>query len=128
MLYQESRVSRRRYSKTLTFLAGTLAGGLPMIFSFVRDPHAFIFNNITYHHFDVGYMISANGTVTEGYQSAGHVLLVYFAMIGIRLLILRPYFTIQLILAITGILSLRKLRRQPAGPDASPYPASGYLS
>src|SRR5260370_14600149 len=124
MHYHNTSVSRRRYSNTLTFLAGTLAGGLPIIFTFVRYPHAFIFNNLTYHHFDVGYMISANGTITEGYQSAEHVLLVYFAMIGIRLLILHPYFTIQLILPITGILSLHKLLRPPAGSVASPYTES----
>ncbi len=127
ILYQEFRASRWSYPRSLTFLAGTLAGGLPMIFSFVRYPHAFIFNNLTYHHFDVGYMISANGTITEGYQSAGHVLLVYFAMIGIRLLILHPYFTTQLILAITGILSLHKQRWQPEGSNASPYTESDYL-
>jgi Dolichyl-phosphate-mannose-protein mannosyltransferase len=127
MFYQEFRTSRRPYPKSLTFLAGALAGGLPMIFSFVRDPHAFIFNNLTYHHFDVGYMISANGRIIEGYQSAGHVFIVYFAMIGIRLLIFHPYFTIQFILAITGILSLRKLRRQPEGSGASPYTESDYL-
>jgi len=126
MLYQEVRASRRPYLKSLTFLAGALAGGLPMIFSFVRDPRAFIFNNITYHHFDVGYMW-ASGRIIEGYQSAGHVFLVYFAMIGIRLLLLHPYFTIQLILAITGILSLRNLRRHPEGSNASPYAESDYL-
>jgi hypothetical protein len=48
-------------------------------------------------------------------------------MIGIRLLILHPYFTIQLILAITGILSLRKLRRQSEGSNVGPYTESDYL-
>jgi Dolichyl-phosphate-mannose-protein mannosyltransferase len=125
LLYQEFR-KRRPYAKSLTFLAGALIGGLPMIFSFVRDPHAFIFNNVTYHHFDVGYMWQ-NGRIVEGYQSAGHVLFVYFAKIGVRLLMFHPYFTIQLILAITGILSLRKLRRQAEGSIASPYTESDYL-
>lgn len=127
MLCQEFRSSRRPCLKSFTFLAGSLAGGLPMILSFARDPRAFIFNNITYHHFDVGYMISANGVVTEGYQSVGHVAFVYFAMIGVRLLILHPYFTIQLILAITGIISLRRLRRQPEGSNFGPYTESDYL-
>ncbi len=126
MLYQEFRTSRRPYPKSLTFLAGALAGSLPMIFSFVRDPHAFIFNNFTYHRFDVGYMW-ADGKIIEGYQSAGHVFIVYFAMVGIRLLIFHPYFTLQFILAITGILSLRKLRRQREGPYVSPYTASDHL-
>jgi Dolichyl-phosphate-mannose-protein mannosyltransferase len=127
MLYQEFRATRGYCPKSLTFLAGSLAGVLPMILSFVRDPGAFIFNNITYHHFDVGYMISANGLVTEGYQSAGHVAFVYFAMIGVRLLIFHPYFTIQLILTVSGILSLRRLRRQPQGSRVGPYTDSDYL-
>jgi hypothetical protein len=127
MLYQEFRRSRNPYPRCLTFLAGALVGGLPMIVSFVRYPHAFIFNNLTYHHFDVGYMISANGVITEGYQGVGHVAFVYFAMIGVRLLILHPYFTIQLILAITGILSLRRLRQKPEQSNSSPYSESDYL-
>ena len=127
MLYQEFRESPCRFPKSCSFLAGSLTGGLPMILSFVREPRAFIFNNITYHHFDIGYMISGSGVITEGYQSVGHVALVYFAMIGIRLLILHPYFTIQLVLAITGILSLAKLRRQPERSDGSPYTESDYV-
>jgi hypothetical protein len=127
MLYQEFRSSRNPYPRCLIFLAGALVGGLPMIVSFVRYPHAFIFNNLTYHHFDVGYMISGHGVVSEGYQSAGHVAFVYFAMIGVRLLILHPYFTIQLILAITGIFSLLQLGRQPERLSAGPYTESDYL-
>jgi hypothetical protein len=127
MLYREFRAMRGPYPKSWAFLAGSLVGGLPMILSFVRDPRAFIFNNITYHHFDVGYMISGNGVVTEGYQGVGHVAFVYFAMIGVRLLILHPYFTIQLILTITGIFSLRRLRRQPEGSRMGPYTESDYL-
>jgi hypothetical protein len=126
LLYQDFRSSRRSYSKSLAFLAGALGGGLPMIVSFLRYPQAFIFNNITYHHFDVGYMISSNRTIIEGYQSAGHVALVYFATIVVRLLILHPYFMIQLVLAIVGILSLRKLRRESDPSNPSPYTESDY--
>ncbi len=127
MFYQGFRSPRNPCPRCLIFLAGTLAGGLPMIVSFVRYPHAFIFNNITYHHFDVGYLISGTGVITEGYQSAGHVAFVYFATIGVRLLTLHPYFTIQLILAITGIFSLLKLSRQPERLSASPYTETDYL-
>lgn len=127
MLYHEFRESQHRFPKSCSFLAGSLTGGLPMILSFVRDPHAFIFNNITYHHFDLGYMISGSGVITEGYQSVGHVALVYFAMIGIRLLILHPYFMIQLVLAITGILSLAKLWRYPERSGGSPYTESDFV-
>jgi hypothetical protein len=128
LLYQEFQSSGRRYSKSLAFLAGALAGGMPMIVSFVRDPGAFIFNNITYHHFDVGYMISGTGDIAEGYQSIGHVALIYFAMIGIRLLIFHPYFTLQVVLAITGIRSLvkMKMQRQPER-NTSQYNESDYL-
>ena len=126
MIYQEFRDSRCPFPKSLTFLTGSLTGGLPMILSFVRDPRAFFFNNITYHHLDVGYMISGTGAITEGYQSVGHVALVYFAMIDIRLLILHPYFTIQLVLAIIGILSLVKLGGAE-GSKAGPYTKSDYL-
>jgi len=127
MFYQEFRSRRNPYPRCLIFLAGALAGCLPMILSFVRYPRAFIFNNITYHHFDVGYMISGTGVITEGYQSSGHVAFVYFAMIGVRLLLFHPYFTIQLILAMTGIVSLLKLRRHREGMSASPYTESDYL-
>ena len=125
MFYQEFRSSRNPYPRCLAFLAGSLVGGLPMIVSFLRYPQAFIFNNLTYHHFDVGYMISGSGVITEGYRSARHVLFVYFSMIGVRLLLFHPYFTIQLILAIIGILSLRILRRQRS--NDSPYTDSDYL-
>jgi len=127
MLYQEFRGSRNPYPRCLAFLAGALAGGVPIIVSFVRYPHAFIFNNITYHHFDVGYLISGRGVISEGYQSVGHVAFVYFATLGVRLLTFHPYFTIQLILAITGIVSLLRLRRQPEGLSGSPYTQSDYL-
>jgi hypothetical protein len=127
LLYQEFRESCRSYAKTIAFLGGSLVGGLPMMFSFVRDPRAFVFNNITYHHFDIGYMIGGDGTFTEGYQGVGHVALVYFAMIGVRLLIFHPYFTIQLILAVTGIRSLWQLRRQTIGCNLGPYTRQDYL-
>ena len=126
LLYQEFRASRPRYIKSLTFLAGSIVGGLPMIVSFLRDPRAFIFNNITYHHFDVGYMISGNGAITEGYRSLGHVALVYFAMIGIRLFILHPYFTVQLVLAVIGIRSIFKMRSASSGREPGPYSDSDY--
>jgi hypothetical protein len=127
LLLQDFRASRRPSAKSLTFLGGSLVGGLPMILSFLRDPQAFIFNNITYHHFDVGYMISGSGVVSEGYQSVGHVLFVYFAMIGVRLLVFHPYFTIQLILATIGILSLRRMRHGSMQSSVGPYSESDHL-
>lgn len=125
MLHHELRKSYRSYANCLSFLLGSLIGGLPMIVSFLRYPRAFIFNNITYHHFDVGYMISGNGIITEGYQSIGHVAFVYFAMICIRLLLFHPYFTGQFILAIVGILSLKTLRQEAS--NGSCYDESDFL-
>lgn len=122
VLYYEFRDAAQSHWKSFAFLIGSFIGGLPMVVSFLRDPKSFIFNNITYHHFDVGYMISGSGVITEGYQSAGHVAFVYFAMIGVRLLLFHPYSTIQLVLAIVGILSLSKIRRLRSGD--SPYTES----
>jgi hypothetical protein len=126
ILYYEFRAAHRAFPQSLGFLIGSLVGGLPMIVSFLRDPRAFVFNNITYHHFDVGYMISGAGVVTEGYQNLGHVAFVYFAMIVVRLLLFHPYFTIQLILAIIGILNLRGLRGRAEASSLGPYTKSDY--
>ena len=127
MLCQEFRGGRNPYPRCLAFLAGATAGGLPMIVTFVCYPRAFIFNNITYHHFDVGYLISGRGVISEGYQSIGHVAFVYFATLGVRLVTFHPYFTIQLILAIIGIVSVLRLRRRPEGWSGSPYTESDFL-
>ena len=122
ILYYEFRDRTRRYWKSQSFLLGSLTGSLPMTVSFLRDPRAFVFNNITYHHFDVGYMISGAGVVTEGYQSVGHVAFVYFAMIVVRLIFFHPYFTIQLVVAVVGVLSLARMHRDRASD--SPYTES----
>lgn len=124
VLYYEFRDAARWYWRSLSFLMGSLLGGLPLIMSFLRDPEAFFFNNITYHHFDVGYMISGSGVITEGYRSIGHVAFVYFAMIVVRLLLFHPYFTIQLVLAVVGVCNLMRMRRR--GTVASPYAESDY--
>ena len=126
VVYEEFRAAHRTFPKSLSLLVGSLLGGLPIIISFLRDPRAFVFNNITYHHFDVGYMISGSGVITEGYQNFGHVAFVYFAMIGVRLLLFHPYFTIQLILAIIGILSFRRLRREGSWRRGGPYREGDY--
>ena len=125
-LCYEFRECPRPHIQSLSVLFGSLVGGLPMILSFLRDPRAFVFNNITYHHFDVGYMISGAGVITEGYQSVGHVVFVYFAMICVRLLLFHPFFTIQLILAFVGIISVRRLRRQADSFRGVPYSESDY--
>ena len=95
---------------SLTFLGGSLCGLLPMIVSFVSDPHAFVFNNIQYHRLDAGYMWW-QGRFVEGYRNAGHTAHVYFNALVIRLLGTHPYFAVSLILTVVGAWSLRKRRR-----------------
>jgi hypothetical protein len=95
--------------KTAAFLGGAVLGLLPMIYSFARDPQAFIFNNVRYHHLDAGYLWM-DGKFVTGYQSVGHTVLVYFANLVVGLLALHPYFTAELALAVVGILALRKTR------------------
>ena len=94
------------------FASGALCGLAPMILSFVRGPQVFLFNNLEYHRLDLGYLELADGKILHGYQSLGHVVLVYTAMIFVRLIGMHPYFTIELVLAVAGWLSLRKVRSQ----------------
>jgi hypothetical protein len=107
LLNWERRTSRLPYPKTLAFLGGSTCGLLPGIVSFVRDSHAFLFNNILYHQLDAGYM-QWNGKVIEGYQSVKHTALVYFAVL-VRLLGSHPYFSVSIVVSIIGGLSLWKL-------------------
>lgn len=114
LLLDEHRTSNLRYRKTLTFLAGSVCGLLPVIVSFVRDPRAFLFNNVQYHQLDAGYMW--NGAIVEGYQSIEHTTVVYFTAVVVRLLGSHPYFTLWIALSVIGGISLRKLRRSRVGP------------
>jgi len=102
-----------RTTRTTALLGGAITGLLPMLFSFARDPRAFIFNNLEYHHLDAGYLWAGNRFVT-GYQSAGHAALVYFANIVVSLLGLHPYFTAELALACAGAVALRRARANAA--------------
>ncbi len=114
LLYREHRTSNPRYPKTLTFLAGSVCGLLPMIISFARDPRAFLFNNVRYHQLDAGYMWS--GAIVEGYRSIQHTTVVYFTAVVVRLLGSHPYFTLGIALSIIGGISLRRLQKSRAGP------------
>ncbi|HEV2383050.1 MAG TPA: glycosyltransferase family 39 protein [Terriglobia bacterium] len=117
LLWQERQKSKVFYPKTWTFLGGAACGLLHMVVSFVRDPHAFIFNNIRYHGLVAGYLLR-NGKAVVGYQSVGHTALVYFVMIVISLLGLHPYFTAELAVAIVGIVCWRKRRSRQEAPYA----------
>jgi len=115
MLYQGWRSSRLPYAKITALLAGQICGLLPMIWSFLHNPQAFLFDNIRYHHLDAGYMWQ-NYKIIEGYQTVGHTLIVYFATVVVRLIGFHPYFAIELALAMVGGVSLLRLRKSRQGP------------
>src|SRR2546426_143069 len=123
VLFTERQTAKPPYAKTLALLAGAAFGLLPMIVSFVGDPHAFIFNNVQYHGLQAGYTRDLDGRALVGYRGVGNTLGVYFYLIVIHLLGLHPYFTVEVLLALLGALSLRKLmkRQDPA------YTAQDYL-
>jgi len=122
LLYGEWKTSKPPYPKTLTLLAGATLGLLPIIVSFVADPHAFIFNNIQYHGLQAGWRWQGSKFVT-GYGSIGQTVLIYFAALVIRLMVFHPYFTAELVLATVGGLSLLKLHKTGQGP----YTNQDYL-
>jgi hypothetical protein len=109
-LYCNRQRWRMSYARTLVLLAGTAIGLLPLLISFVREPRAFLFNNIRYHSLDAGYMWLDNRLI-EGYQSVSHVLLLFVAHAGIGLFVLHPYFTVEISLATIGMVSWLKGRR-----------------
>ena len=123
VLFRERRTAKPPYRKTLALLAGAAFGLLPMIVSFVGDPHAFFFNNVRYHGLQAGYSRLMDGRILVGYRGVGNTLGLYFYSIVLRLLGFHPYFTAEALLALLGGLSLRKLmkRRDPA------YTAQDYL-
>jgi len=121
LFYHERRTAKLPYRKTLAFLAGSICGLVLMIVSFVRDPGAFLFNNIRYHSLNAGYMW--NGNLVEGYQSAQHTALVYFNSLVVRLLGSHPLFTIWIIVSLIGGINLWKLRKS----QDSLYSEQDYL-
>ena len=98
LLLREWRISKPPFPKTLAFLAGAIAGLLPIIFSFARDPSAFIFNNIRYRQ-----LLQGPASFRES---------IYIHLKGIYFLLLNPYFTAEMLLALVGVLSLLKLRKK----------------
>ena len=71
--------------------------------TFARDPHAFMFNNIHYHALQAGY-ISGNKIETSlgatARNSAGDIILTYFAVLVVLLMGLHPSFTLLLALGL----------------------------
>ena len=119
-LLARDRRSLQRYSRAGMFSAGALIGLLPIILSFARDPHAFLFNNVQYHGMQAGYMPVGDQPLV-GYQSWEYALLGYLGFVFLILLGLHFYFTTQLVVAGIGFTSFAKVRKQ----DVSPY-TPGY--
>jgi hypothetical protein len=115
MLMQNGDAMRDRILRVLAFLGGAGAGLFPLLRSLVSDPPGFLFNNLRYHRLDAGYIPLANGQIMEGYISVGHTLWIYFSWIFIWLITFHPYFTVNVILAMVGWRSLKKLRGSHAG-------------
>jgi hypothetical protein len=101
-------------SRPLAFLAGSLFGTAPILWYFVRDPRAFVFNNIRYHNLDTGW-ITFHGRHYEGYVSFGHVAYWCFAVL-LSIVFLHPYFSIECIVAAVGGASLLRMRKTASGP------------
>jgi hypothetical protein len=115
LAYREWRESRSLSPKTGAFAVGAVCGLLPMLLTFAADPRAFIFNNIQYHHLDVGYHLE-QGRAVVGYPNLGATILSYFSDIVVRLVILHPYFAALLTLSIVGGLSFRQRRNTQGEP------------
>jgi Dolichyl-phosphate-mannose-protein mannosyltransferase len=100
-----------KHRTAMIFAAGAILGLSPLIFSFARDPQAFLFNNIRYHTLQAGYL-PENGKIAVGYQDAGTAVLTYIGFIFVLLVGLHPYFTVQAVLASAGIVSVCRLRKR----------------
>jgi len=116
--YREFRGLEPDYRLPLSFIAGAAFGLLPMIVSFARDPHAFMFNNVHYHALQDGYLSgnkveSSLGAISR--DSVGDILLTYFAVLVVLLMGLHPSFTLLLALGLVGAWSVIKLRKNRDG-------------
>jgi hypothetical protein len=102
LLQRDWRSSKPPYPKTLACLAGATCGLLPIIFSFVHDPRAFIFNNVQYHR-----LLTEPAT----FRHTAHVYVLTIVM-----LVFSVYLTAEVGLAGVGAFSLLKVRKKPDAP------------
>ena len=110
----ERRISTTSWRKPLALLAGAACGLSTMIFSFLGNPGAFIFNNVRYHGMQAGYDW-VDGKPVVGYPGVGQTFSVYFQHIGGSLLAHHTYFVVEVLFSFIGGLSLVMLRKkQPA--------------
>lgn len=105
LLWKEWRASKLAYPRTAACLAGAMCGLLPIVFSLLRDPRAFVFNNVQYHR-----LLTEPATFT-------HTAHVY--VFTIVILVFSVYLTAEVGLAGVGAVSLLKLRRKTDAPYTS---------
>jgi len=115
LFYQEWQASKRPYPNTMTFLGGSICGLLTMLFRFVGDPRAFIFNNVDYHrllfsHISFRHTLHMDVDVLSSLLNPLHSLPAH-------------YFIFEVFLAVVGGLSWWKLRKKPE----EPYTGQHYL-
>jgi hypothetical protein len=101
---------RVAYARTVVLLAGAATGLLPLLIGYLRKPSAFLFDNIRYHSLDAGYMW-LDGQLIEGYRSLAHVLLLLAAHVGVGLFVFHPYLSLEIFLAMIGVVSWIKVRQ-----------------
>lgn len=102
LLHKEWRASKLPYPKTLVCLGGAACGLLPAIFSFVRDPRVFIFDNVQFHR-----LLTEPAT----FRHAAHVY-----AFTIVILFFSVYLTAEVGLAGVGAASLLQMRKKPDAP------------
>ena len=115
LFHLEWRAKERSFPKSLAFLGGAACGMSPMVFSFLGDPHAFVFNNVQYHHLLFSHVTLRN--TLHMYLILAVNLFYPFRSLAAR------YFTVETVLAVVGGLSLLKLRKS----QAAPYSSKDYL-
>jgi hypothetical protein len=101
-------------------LAGVIVGLAPLIYSFLRDPGALIFDDVTAHGLQTGYRW-VGGNAVIGYGGISHTSRVYFSALD-GLFSHHPYFALEVLLSLLGGWSLLKLHRK----QQSPYIETDY--
>ena len=107
LFYWEWHSKYRSFPRSIAFLGGAACGLFPMILSFIGAPHAFLFNNVQYHHL-------LFSQITFRYTAHMYLLLIFNLFYPFRSMAAH-YFTVELVLAVIGGLSLPKLRRTSTG-------------
>lgn len=109
LFYQDYRSAQTGFRKTLAYLTGAACGLVPMLYSFATDPGAFVFYNFKYRPLGSPYVTFRHFVHIDGLT---------LMALGLKL-----YFVVQILLAITGGVSLLNLRKK----RERPYSQQDYL-